>query len=118
MTEFCGIIDQINASLLAKVTKAEILDLFVKRLHPESDERAKLSVHVASQRLPFALIEPALWGIDDEGKGQSAVDLTSQDGADLRELDGNEDGDGAQEYFTMERPLYDDEPNNQFEASR
>ena len=104
--------DHINARLLANVSKTEIFDLFVKRLHPESGERAKLAVQVASQRLPFSLIEPALWGDEED---QAVGDLSLQDGADVRDLDGDLDGDGAQESITMDGPLYDDEPSNDFD---
>lgn len=43
-------IDQKDADLLQTITKAELLHLFFARVHPSSQTRAKLSVHMLSKK--------------------------------------------------------------------
>lgn len=86
-----------DAELLQSVTKSEISDLFMKRVHPDSNVRAKLSVHVKSQKprpakmseqaiktfvdaLPAAAVVPESWRDDlglSEGGAGAAVDAFS-----------------------------------------
>ncbi|EIN07085.1 hypothetical protein PUNSTDRAFT_53482 [Punctularia strigosozonata HHB-11173 SS5] len=89
-----------DADLLRSITKAEILDLFSSRVHPDSKQHAKLSIHMKSQKqravkLSFEALQeferslktavpadsiPPSWkedlGVSEATDEVSAVDLT------------------------------------------
>ncbi|KAL0571049.1 metalloprotease [Marasmius crinis-equi] len=48
-----------DAQAIQSVTKAEVVDCFMKYVHPSSPARAKLSVHMLSQKTPAKKVSPA-----------------------------------------------------------
>jgi insulysin len=67
-----------DADLLQSITKAEILELFRARVHPDSPERAKLSVHLKSQKKkPAKLSSEALRAFEKSVNAYITVEGTS-----------------------------------------
>ena len=97
-------VDENDARLLKDITKDDVLSLYLSHVHPSSTTRAKLSIHMHSQKPPkrisieaaqafAALVKEAGYNIDD---------------ADWREIMGSEGAVTPGEFTKHWTGLFDD----------
>jgi insulysin len=96
-------VDQNDARLLKDITKDDVLSLFLSRVHPSSTTRAKLSVHMHSQKPPKRISMDAARAFATLVK-EAGYDIADDD---WREIMGDDGAASPEEFIKHWTGLFD-----------